>query len=349
MNDGDVVYFMDSGDINHREGVQILGQVRHPGTYEYGENLSLGDLIFMAGGFNSKALSNKVILSRKVKDQNILAEIVQIEAQSDYWNNQKLFTTFLKPGDVVSTYINPFVREQVYVSMEGEINNPGVYPIDSRSQTLWDVYQRVGGVNNYGILKEAVLIRMKRNSIADIETSKRIRKMYNEIYLNEAELTNRVMNYSTRYDTIALVNLTSVYDLDKILKSIVVEPGDRFIVPKQRNTVRIEGAVYNSNTVFFNSKTQFKDYILMGGGLMANADLSNVFVTYSNGTSKRTKVILGLFKRYPKVAPGSVLTIPFKQENRENEKLSLTERLALYSIISTSISSLAFILTAVIN
>ena len=60
-------------------------------------------------------------------------------------------------------------------------------------------------------------------------------------------------------------------------------------------------------------------------------------------------MILGLFKRYPKVAPGSVLTIPFKQENRENEKLSLTERLALYSIISTSISSLAFILTAVIN
>ena len=349
MMDGDVVYFMDSGDINHREGVQILGQVRHPGSYEYGENLSVGDLIFMAGGFNSKAISNKVILSRKVQDQNILAEILQIEAQSDYWNNRELFTTFLKPGDVVSTYINPFVREQVYVSMEGEINNPGVYPIDSRSQTLWDVYQRVGGVNNYGILNEAVLIRMKTNSIVDIEKANVTRKMYNEIYSNEAEVANMANNDNAAYDTIALVNLNSVYEIDKILKSIIVEPGDRFIVPKRRNTVRIQGAVFNPNMVFFNSKTRFKDYILMGGGLMSEADLSNVFVTYANGTSKKTKVILGLFKRYPKVAPGSVLTIPLKQENRENEKLSLTERLALYSIISTSISSLAFILTAVIN
>lgn len=349
MMDGDVVYFMDSGDINHREGVQILGQVRHSGVYEYGENLSVGDLIFMAGGFNSKAISNKVILSRKVQDQNILAEILQIEAQSDYWNNRELFTTFLKPGDVVSTYINPFVRDQVYVSMEGEINNPGVYPIDSRSQTLWDVYQRVGGVNNYGILNEAVLIRMKTSSNEDIEKAKVTRKMYNEIYSNEAEVANRANNDTARYDTIALVNLNSVYEIDKILKSIIVEPGDRFIVPKRRNTVRIEGAVFNPNMVFFNSKTRFKEYILMGGGLMSEADLSNVFVTYANGTARKTKVILGLFKRYPKVAPGSVLTIPLKQKNRENEKLSLTERLALYSIISTSISSLAFILTAVIN
>ena len=346
MMDGDVVYFMDSGDINHREGVQILGQVRHPGSYEYGENLSVGDLIFMAGGFNSKAISNKVILSRKVQDQNILAEILQIEAQSDYWNNRELFTTFLKPGDVVSTYINPFVRDQVYVSMEGEINNPGVYPLDSRSSTLWDVYQLVGGVNNYGILNEAVLIRMKTNSIMDAENAVIKSKMYNEIYSNEAEVANMANNDTVAYDTIALVNLNSVYEIDEILKSIILEPGDRFIVPKRINTVRIEGAVFNPNMVFFNSKIRFKEYILMGGGLMSKADLSNVFVTYANGTSKKTKVILGLFKRYPKLAPGSVLTIPFKQENRENEKLSLTERLAIYSLISSSLTTLALVITS---
>ena len=230
--------------------------------------------------------------------------------------------------------------------MEGEINNPGVYPLDSSSQTLWDVYQRVGGVNNYGILNEAVLIRMKTNSIVDIEKANVTRKMYNEIYSNEAEVANMANNDNAAYDTIALVNLNSVYEIDKILKSIIVEPGDRFIVHKRRNTVRIEGAVFNPNMVFFNSKTRFKDYILMGGGLMSEADLSNVFVTYANGTSKKTKVILGLFKRYPKVAPGSVLTIPFKQENRENEKLSLTERLAIYSLISSSLTTLALVITS---
>ena len=126
MYDRDVIYFMDSGEINYREEVQILGQVRNPGNYKYGENLSLGDLLFIAGGFKSKALSNKVILSRKVQDQNILAEVLQIETQPDYLNNANLFEIQLKPGDVVSTYENPLIREQVDVTVAGVVNNPGV-------------------------------------------------------------------------------------------------------------------------------------------------------------------------------------------------------------------------------
>lgn len=348
MNDGDVVYFMDSGDINHREEVQILGQVRKPGNYEYGENLSLGDLIFMAGGFNSKALSNRIILSRKVQDQNILSKILQLDAQPDYWNNTELFNTVLMPGDVVSTFENPLIRDQVYLSIEGEVTNPGVYPLESRSQTLWDAYQRAGGINNYGILEESILVRVKKNTLVDDKITKLQTTIYNEIYSNDTATLKAKQKELSIFDTIALVNLNSVFDIDKILKSIIVQSGDRFIVPTRQNTVRIEGAVYRSNTVFFNSKIRFKDYILMGGGLLSNADISNAFVVYTNGTSRKTKLIFGIFKRYPKIKPGSIVTIPIKIEYEKNEKLSLVERLAIYSIISTSVSSLALILTQIL-
>lgn len=348
MNDGDVVYFMDSGDINHRDEVQILGQVRKPGNYEYGENLSLGDLIFMAGGFNSKALSNRIILSRKVQDQNILSKILQLDAQPDYWNNTELFNTVLMPGDVVSTFENPLIRDQVYLSIEGEVTNPGVYPLESRSQTLWDAYQRAGGINNYGILEESILVRVKKNTLVDDKITKLQTTVYNEIYSNDTATLKAKQKELSIFDTIALVNLNSVFDVDKILKSIIVQSGDRFIVPTRQNTVRIEGAVYRSNTVFFNSKIRFKDYILMGGGLLSNADISNAFVVYTNGTSRKTKSIFGIFKRYPKIKPGSIVTIPIKIEYEKNEKLSLVERLAIYSIISTSVSSLALILTQIL-
>jgi len=345
MYDRDVIYFMDSGEMNYREEVQILGQVRNPGNYKYGENLSLGDLLFIAGGFKSKALSNKVILSRKVQDQNILAEVLQIETQPDYWNNTTLFGIQLMPGDVVSTYENPLMREQVYVTVEGEVNNPGVYPIDNRSQNLFDIFKRVGGVTDYGNLEEAVILRPLFKTANSEQTSKNKNKLLNEIYKNDTVSQSDTILRERQFDTIALANLNTKFDIVKIMELITVEPGDRFVVPKRVNTVRISGEVYNPNLIFYNPTVNFKEYITLGGGLTSNADLSNAFVSYSNGTSKKTRVILGIFQKHPKILPGCEIIIPFKSDNREKNKLSLSERLAIYSLISTSLTTLALVIT----
>ena len=345
MYDRDVIYFMDSGEMNYREEVQILGQVRNPGNYKYGENLSLGDLLFIAGGFKSKALSNKVILSRKVQDQNILAEVLQIETQPDYWNNTTLFGIQLMPGDVVSTYENPLMREQVYVSVEGEVNNPGVYPIDNRSQNLFDIFKRVGGVTDYGNLEEAVILRPLFKTVNSEQTSKNKNKLLNEIYKNDTVSQSDTILRERQFDTIALANLNTKFDIVKIMELITVEPGDRFVVPKRVNTVRISGEVYNPNLIFYNPTVNFKEYITLGGGLTSNADVSNAFVSYSNGTSKKTRVILGIFQKHPKILPGCEIIIPFKSDNREKNKLSLSERLAIYSLISTSLTTLALVIT----
>ena len=345
MYDRDVIYFMDSGEMNYREEVQILGQVRNPGNYKYGENLSLGDLLFIAGGFKSKALSNKVILSRKVQDQNILAEVLQIETQPDYWNNTTLFGIQLMPGDVVSTYENPLMREQVYVSVEGEVNNPGVYPIDNRSQNLFDIFKRVGGVTDYGNLEEAVILRPLFKTVNSEQTTKNKNKLFNEIYKNDTVSQSDTILRERQFDTIALANLNTKFDIVKIMELITVEPGDRFVVPKRVNTVRISGEVYNPNLIFYNPTVNFKEYITLGGGLTSNADLSNAFVSYSNGTSKKTRVILGIFQKHPKILPGCEIIIPFKSDNREKNKLSLSERLAIYSLISTSLTTLALVIT----
>ena len=347
MYDRDVIYFMDSGEMNYREEVQILGQVRNPGNYKYGENLSLGDLLFIAGGFKSKALSNKVILSRKVQDQNILAEVLQIETQPDYWNNANLFEIQLKPGDVVSTYENPLIREQVYVTVEGEVNNPGVYPINNRSQNLFDIYKRVGGVTDYGNLEEAVILRPLVKTISSEQITKNKAKLFNEIYKNDTASNSDTIVQEKQFDTIALANLNTKFDIVQIMESITVQAGDRFIIPKRVNTVRISGQVYNPNLIFFNPTVNFKEYITLGGGLTSNADLSNAFVSYSNGTSKKTRVILGIFQKYPQILPGCEIIIPYKLDNRAKDKLSLTERLAIYSLISTSLTTLALMITRI--
>jgi protein involved in polysaccharide export with SLBB domain len=342
LKDVDKVYLMDSGDLNYRENVQIMGNVRNPGSYKYGENLSLGDLLFMAGGFSPDAIKSQVILSRKVIDEDIYSEIMNIETSGEFWNKSALFNVMLQPGDVVTTYKNPLIREQVYIAMEGELKKPGVYPMESKSQTLWDVYQLAGGINNYGVLEEAILIRHKQTAREKIQEMKKS-VLLNEIYKNDTIQTLRDSVNLRQFDTIALANLNSVFSINKILKSIVIEPGDRLIVPKRINTIRIEGEVYRPNALFYDLNSKFKDYITMGGGLRSNADLDNTYVVYSNGTAKKSTTFLGLFRRYPKIKPGCTIYIPFKMRVNEKEKLSLTERLAIYSILSTSISSFALI------
>jgi len=342
LKDVDKVYLMDSGDLNYRENVQIMGNVRTPGSYKYGENLSLGDLLFMAGGFSPDAIKSQVILSRKVIDEDIYSEIMNIETSGEFWNKSALFNVMLQPGDVVTTYKNPLIREQVYIAMEGELKKPGVYPMESKSQTLWDVYQLAGGINNYGVLEEAILIRHKQTAREKIQEMKKS-VLLNEIYKNDTIQTLRDSVNLRQFDTIALANLNSVFSINKILKSIVIEPGDRLIVPKRINTIRIEGEVYRPNALFYDLNSKFKDYITMGGGLRSNADLDNTYVVYSNGTAKKSTTFLGLFRRYPKIKPGCTIYIPFKMRVNEKEKLSLTERLAIYSILSTSISSFALI------
>jgi hypothetical protein len=147
------------------------------------------------------------------------------------------------------------------------------------------------------------------------------------------------------YDTIALANLNARFNIIDIMKSVTIEAGDRFIIPKRINTVRISGEVYNPNLIFYNPTVNFKDYITMGGGLTDNANLSNAYVSYSNGTSKKTRVILGVYKKYPKILPGCEIIIPFKMDNGDKEKLSLTERLAIFSLISTTLTTLALVVT----
>jgi protein involved in polysaccharide export with SLBB domain len=229
--------------------------------------------------------------------------------------------------------------------VEGEVNNPGVYPIDNRSQNLLDVYKIAGGVNDYGNLEEAVILRPISNDINSNQISKNKSKLFNEIYKNDTASKVDTVFRKNLYDTIALANLNARFNIIDIMESITIEAGDRFIIPKRISTVRISGEVYNPNLIFYNPTVNFKDYITMGGGLTANANLSNAFVSYSNGTSKKTRIILGVFKKYPKILPGCEIIIPFRMDNRDKEKLSLTERLAIFSLISTTLTTLALVVT----
>lgn len=128
-------------------------------------------------------------------------------------------------------------------------------------------------------------------------------------------------------------------DLEKAMKNrkgvydIVLQEGDKIIIPQYVSTVKISGAVvYPSH--YLSSGKKLKEYILNAGGYMQNAR-KRAYVVYMNGQVATTKG--GLFgRRYPKIEPGAEIIVPFKQ-NRN--RLSLGEIMGLTSSV-TSVAAL---------
>ena len=77
----DVITIISKSDLNKDEFVSIVGEVKNPGVYPYSKNISLYDLFLIAGGYNSKAISDKVEITRRISEnslsENNISEIIK--------------------------------------------------------------------------------------------------------------------------------------------------------------------------------------------------------------------------------------------------------------------------------
>ncbi|RZK72977.1 MAG: capsule biosynthesis protein, partial [Pedobacter sp.] len=137
-------------DLRDEYNVSIQGEVREPGVFDYGDNMSLEALIQMAGGFKEGATPNRIEISRRVRNSDALsksaltAELFTVNVDQ----NLKLQgdTFLLKPYDIVSVRNSTGYEVQKQVKVEGEVLYPGVYTISSKNERLSDLIRRAGGL-----------------------------------------------------------------------------------------------------------------------------------------------------------------------------------------------------------
>ena len=351
LEENDVVYVGDSVVMNSQEQVFVYGDVIKQGSFDFGDGLTVSRLLFLAGGFEQEALTSKIIVSRKVEDESQLATIMTMNARRDFWNDPELNQFVLKPGDVISVSRNPFYRNQVYVSCEGEFKVPGVYPMASRKQTLFDIYSLAGGVNLFGNLSGSFIIRTRKISGADKIGALQKNKINNELYKDDGHLDKMDEMQKTdsiQYDTIVVGRENQKFEF--VAKSFYLQPGDRFIIPILESTVRISGEVYNPNVIMYDKKLRLKQYLSFAGGASELSYKRGVFVIYQNGRSAKIKKIFGFIRKYPSIQPGCEIVVPMKLDgDSKDSKLSTTERVALISVMSSAMSSLGFVLSQILK
>ena len=326
LSNEDVLYIPSRQDFNDELTLTIEGEVLYPGIYEYAENTTIEDLILQAGGLTDNASMAKVDVARRVRD-NLSSEAATEIAEFHSFSIKEGFVIddnegfTLQPYDVVSVRRAPNNIDQRAVSVEGEITFGGNYTITKKNYRLSDLVKNAGGVTKDAYVKGAHLER--RLTFDEKERQQSIVMM-----LMRADTQGRDSLTWAKRQEISDTKIVGI-ELDKALEhpgndkyDIVLEEGDRLVIPQYDNTVTISGEVMYPNTVAYNPQASLSYYINQAGGFGLQARKNRVFVMNKNGTASRVK-------SSKDIQPGSTIVVTAKAKK---------ERLTTAQILSMSMS-----------
>jgi protein involved in polysaccharide export with SLBB domain len=148
-------------DLKEEYYLKISGEVNRPGTFPYGERITVADLVLKAGGFKESATASRIEIARRVKDDTSgkLAEIIIVDIDKELrllGDNAKLE---LNPFDHVMVRRSPGFQRAQLVNVEGEAMYPGEFAIAHANERISDLLKRAGGMTPYAYPKGATLIR----------------------------------------------------------------------------------------------------------------------------------------------------------------------------------------------
>lgn len=340
LRKNDVLLVPSIFDMQEVQTVTIFGEVAFPGVYEFVDNMSIEDFIVSAGGLNEAASTAKVDVARRVKNSNATSASDTISYTYTFSISDGLvvegnpnFT--LKPFDEVYVRKSPGYHEQENVTVEGEVLFGGTYALEKKNQRLSELVAHAGGLTPQANVKGARLERM----MTDEEKIQLESSIEAAIQMAENKKDSVAIRRSMANQTTYPVGI----ELDKALDKpgsdadITLRDGDRLVIPKFSNTVKVSGEVMYANTVAYKKGKNLKYYLNQAGGYNENANRNNVYIVYMNGTvTKPNKMSRSV------VEPGCEIVVPTKEETR---KMTPGEILSL----SSSAASLATVVLALIN
>jgi protein involved in polysaccharide export with SLBB domain len=154
----------------YQNRIQIEGAVKTQGFFELKENESANDLLIYAGGFSSNAYKDELFVERI---EGLKRSLVSVHKE-----NYENFS--IKDGDYITikSVTNQYTNR---VSIEGEVNVPGSYPLNE-TKTLKDLINQAQGFTDVALLSRGLLYRTEKgfeSEIASFSISEVIHDQFN--------------------------------------------------------------------------------------------------------------------------------------------------------------------------
>ena len=312
--------------------VNVSGSVFHPGAYPMVPGMRVEDLLEAAGGMKEEAYGLAATLSRQVLMDS---EFSRTDSRAISLNktNALLDTTdlILHPSDHLVLRTKPeWVQTPKFVQIEGEITFPGKYRIDKR-ETLCSLMQKVGGFTEDAYLFGTVFlrdsVRQKEQQALD-RMFDQLERLLTDSHISQGVNKDEKMPKDQRakdvYDVLKnmspekavgrmVVDVNSAVTQCDEASDIVLENGDRIIVPKYQDDISVIGQVYFPTTHKYRSDRAALDYIGLSGGIKELAQYEHAYIVQANGEVMSVRAnTWGWFKSPAnvKVTPGSTIFVP---------------------------------------
>ena len=332
-----------------REGLFIDGAVDRPGTYDWRPGDTAQDLLVVTSGEDLGARIRAVRRTRRGGGGIETVEVPLAEAAS----------LSLEPRD--GLYAVPTTPEAGQAGVVGEgVRYPGTYPIEAGRTTLAALVEMAGGLTSDALVRGAYLERRARSepqesvdgsglAFSDRMTSRSLDTTVTTL----GDLSGLTLVGRRYYAQEALRTPRLAVDLEAALAGaagVVLEDGDRLVVPRDLGLVRVFGQVARSGYLPYQPGQSATAYVEAAGGRGPTA--TQVYVV---------DAATGGFAEGGVVRPGDAVFVGRAptSDNPSYEGLAIQElqierqdardrRQARYQLIQTTIAAISTLLTALV-
>lgn len=320
---------------NDAPKVSIYGEVIRPGKYPLANDMTVADLVRMAGGFKRSAFRERADITsyviqngERIRTEHQTVDIAKAMA------GDKATDLPLKAGDVVTIHQLAGWREiGAAITLKGEVMYPGTYGIED-GETLSSLLKRAGGFRRDAYPEGAVLERVQVRRMAEKSRAELIQRIQSGSSVKlpgaaslagdptavQAMLQQRNNILTTLKSQPASGRLVIKISSDirhwqGTPDDIEVRAGDILTIPKTPNFILISGQVYNPTAITYSPGKNTAWYLRQAGGPTQLANRKGIYVIRANGSVVGESDSSGWWKggiMSATLRPGDAIVVPEK-------------------------------------
>lgn len=299
------------------ETVQVAGPVSFPGVYEYRARETLaGFLELTTGGKGLPVYTGDTVRISRLSRTGTRSVQLLTAAEATGSTGAAMV---LQPFDVVYVQGRHRFGAQAAATAQGEVRNPGSYPIRADTTTVRELIAAAGGLTVRASLSGATLRRQavpgsRVRTGDDLAPDSSLTQSEREVRRLE-RMTAAEANYV-------------VLDLERILApggeahDITLQAGDLLSIPERRNEVAVIGAVARPGLVVYTPGLSVDQYANRAGGYLRRAAWRNAAVLRASTGARLTPREAG------RIEPGDQIVVPFRERRTFLERLQAVQAVA---------------------
>jgi protein involved in polysaccharide export with SLBB domain len=274
---------------------------------------------------------------QRVNPVDLTSKLIWMSPRKAVIEHDEASNLELQPGDIVTIFSQrdisvPQTERSQYVIVEGEVQRPGVYKLET-NETLRSVLQRAGGLTPdayvYGsrLTRESARIDQQK-SLDELASTMEVQIRQSAVAVaastNPGDLPQMLAAQEAIISQLKNTRASGrvalpVRPKDKDLNDfpdMAMEDSDRLSIPHTPSTVSVVGDVYNPGSFIFEPRNTTGAYLELAGKGKPQSDLHHAFVLRANGVVVAANNVNGVFsgRQFDRLHmyPGDQVIVPYK-------------------------------------